>query len=241
MRNASKIMKNELLSNLKFIIIAFTSALIIQLLSLVQPQIMRRIIDIHIVNKDIKSVYISIIFMVGIPIISTLINVLYSAINAWAAKKISTGLTRKIFFNNIRQPLCFFDENKSGELTNRSGAEFSGFINFWLIDIPNTLVNIIVSAFILITLFKISSTVTLIQIIAIPLFLFPTLWLNKHMDKYVSNIMENLSKVKHTISESYIGVRFIKAYNLETNRCNKIKEYQDKQLNSFAKTVAWEK
>lgn len=241
MNNSGKIMKKEILSNLRFIIIAFISALIIQLLSLVQPQIMRRIIDIHIVNKDIKAIYISIIFMVGIPIISTLINVLYSAINAWAAKKISTGLTRKIFLSNIKQPLCFFDESKSGELTNKSGAEFSGFINFWLIDVPNTLVNIIISVFILITLFKISSTVTFIQIIAIPLFLFPTLWLNKHMDKYVSNIMENLSKVKHTISESYIGIRFIKAYNLENNRCDKVKEYQDKQLNSFAKTIAWER
>lgn len=241
MSNAGKIMIKEIFSNLKFVVIAFISALIIQLLSLVQPQIMRRIIDIHIVNKDMKSIYISIIFMVGIPIISTLINVLYSAINAWAAKKISTGLTRKIFMNNIRQPLCFFDESKSGELTNRSGAEFSGFINFWLIDVPNTLVNVIVSGFILVTLFKINTTVTIIQIAAIPIFLIPSLWLNKHMDKYVSNIMENLSKAKHTISESYIGVRFIKAYNLENNRCNKIKEYQDNQLNSFAKTVAWER
>lgn len=241
MKSAKKIMKEQILSNLKYIIMAFIATLIIQLLSLIPPQIMRRIIDTYIVDKDMKAIYISIVFMVGIPILSTLINVIYTSTNAWAAKKISTGLNRKIFLNNIRQPLDFFDENKSGELTTHSGAEFSGFINFWLIDVPNTLVNVIIIVFILVSLFKINSIVTLIQILSVPLFLIPTFYLSNRTEKYVSKIMDNLSKVKHLLNESYIGVRFIKSYNLENNRCNKIKEHQDKQLKSFAKTIAWER
>jgi len=241
MKSAKKIMKEQILSNLKYIIMAFIATLIIQLLALIPPQIMRRIIDTYIVDKDMKAIYISIVFMVGIPILSTLINVIYTSTNAWAAKKISTGLNRKIFLNNIRQPLAFFDENKSGELTTYSGAEFAGFINFWLIDVPNALVNLIIIVFILVSLFKINSTVTLIQILSVPLFLIPTIYLSNRTEKYVSKIMENLSKVKHLLNESYIGVRFIKSYNLENNRCNKIKEHQDNQLKSFAKTMAWER
>lgn len=147
------IMLQHIRSSTKYIVFSFICVLLLQYVGLVPPAIMKVIVDEYIPSGDLHQTYISIAILCGIPLLSTLINIVYTSKNAIVARKLGFQLKRKVFLNLLRQPMSFFDNAKSAELTTYCGKEINNYIAFWMIDVPTLLANLITSVTVVVIYF----------------------------------------------------------------------------------------
>lgn len=228
-------------SSTKYIIFSFICVLLLQYVGLVPPAIMKVIVDDYIPSGDLHQTYISIAILCGIPLVSTLINIFYTSKNAIAARRLGFQLKRKVFLNLMRQPMSFFDNAKSAELTTYCGKEINNYIAFWMIDVPTLLANIIISVTVVVILFQIDPVITLVQLAAVPVLLIPSRFLEGKIKNYTSEILSENAKANHIINESFSGIRLIKSSRLEGRRINQLESIHHKITKIWGKTVAWER
>lgn len=225
----------------KYIVFSFVCVLLLQYVGLVPPAIMKVIVDDYIPSGDLHQTYISIAILCGIPLVSTLINIFYTSQNAIAARKLGFQLKRKVFLNLMRQPMRFFDQSKSAELTTYCGREINNYIAFWMIDVPTLLANVITSITVVVILFRIDPVITLVQLAAVPILLIPSHFLEGKIKSYTTEIFSENAKANHIINESFVGIRLIKSSRLEGRRIRQLEVIQNKITKIWGKTVAWER
>lgn len=224
----------------KFAIISFILVMIIQLINLIPPQIMKRIIDVNIPNKNIKATYISIGLLVGIPIISNILTVFYNYILFKTIKKFSYKIRKDVFKNLLNQHIAFFNKSKVGELSSYCNQDITEFVFFWLMDIPKLLSNVLTFIVILYVLFSINLKITFISLLSIPIVIIPSLFLGKKLNKYGKTLLSLKAESNQVITESFKNIRLIKTTCSENRSINKLNNIFNKSMKIFGKTVAIE-
>lgn len=225
----------------KYIVFSFICVLLLQYAGLVPPAIMKMIVDDYIPSGDLHQTYMSIVILCGIPLVSTLINIFYTSQNAIAARRLGFQLKRKVFLNLMKQPMRFFDQAKSAELTTYCGKEINNYIAFWMMDVPTLLANLITSVTVAVILFRIDPVITLVQLAALPILFIPSHFLEGKIKSYTSEIIGENAKANHIINESFVGIRLIKSSRLEGRRISQLEAVQNKITKIWGKTVAWER
>lgn len=119
-----------------YMVISTLLLFVIQGMALIPPVIMKQIIDKHIPEGDVKAVIYNIVIFISIPLIVTLINAAYNYKVAVFARKLGKELTVKTFHKLIKQPLDFYKDKNSSELTTQCNREFINYITFWIKEIP---------------------------------------------------------------------------------------------------------
>lgn len=225
----------------KYGIISFILIMGMELLSIVPPIFMKKIIDIYIPKKNINEIYISILILAIIPIISTLISVLFNSFLFVNIKRISFDIRANIVKKVLHQPIEFFLKYTTGELMEYCGQDVSNFIYFWLMDFPGTICNIIMSITLVCILFGLNIKLTLFQIIALPLIILPGKYFGKKIKDYSIKIIESNAMIKQIINESFRGIKTVKIFGLQENRIKQMKWIFNKSIKFFSKTAMLEK
>lgn len=165
----------------KYMIISTLLLFFIQGIALIPPLIMRQIIDVYIPKSDIKTVVYNVIFFISIPIIITLINAIYNYKVAMFARKLGKELTVKTFHKLIKQPLNFYKDKNSSELTTQCNREFINYITFWVKDIPSVVSAIVISIVIVYIFFQMNPILGGVQLFFIPCVVIPHILILKKL------------------------------------------------------------
>lgn len=237
---AKRAMYNEIKKYWVFGVISCVMLLLMQLVSLIPPLVMKKIIDNYIPNKDLRGTYLSIIIFCLIPVILTLCNALYRYILMLKIKKFSFNIKKNVFKNLLQQPMSFFMQNKSGELAAYCTKDVTEFVYFWLIDIPSIVCNIIMIVTTFIILFNISPTISILQLLYIPVVILPMTFLGKKLKECAKKIMEYNAKSNQVITESFNIVKLIKTSCSEDKMVSKLSGINNKIMKLWGKTVAIE-
>ena len=126
-----------------------------------------------------------------------------------------------LFENLIQLPVKFFDNNKSGRLVSL----FTYNINLMVTAIARSLTLTIREGLTVLALFFyllfISVKLTLIFILLGPPIAFAIIWIGKKIKRYGHNIQSSVADLNHIASESFIGIRQVKA-SVSENKTSKI-------------------
>lgn len=225
----------------KYGIVSFILIIGMELLSIIPPIFMKKIIDLYIPQKNINRIYVSILILAIIPIVSTLISMLFNSFLFVNVKKISFDIRCNIINKVLHQNMDFFSKYTTGELMEYCGKDVSNFIYFWLMEFPETICNIIMSITLVCILAGISINMTLFQIIALPLIIIPGKYFGKKIKDYAGHIIECNALTKQVINESFRGIKSIKIFGLYEKRIEKMKGIFNKSVKFLAKTAMLEK
>lgn len=235
-----KIMKQEIKTYIPFIIYSIFIMVIIRVLELLPPVVLGKIIDDYIPTHNFKYIITSVIILVSIPLIVAIIDSLYRYQNGKSAKKSSFALKRKMFLNIMRQPLEFFSKNSSGSLASYASREIVEFIAFWQLDIPTVIVNSIMIVTYLLIIYSISPVIAVIQLISIPIYIYPIQFFGKKLRNNTSKLMECSSKLNEILIESFKAIPFVKSARIEEERVKKAERINDKSIKIWGKTLVFE-
>lgn len=221
---------------------------ILKILTLSSTIIMQLIIDISIPKKDIRQSILFIVIFTILPIIITLLEVLYFRyINSRIWDK-SLNVNLNVYKNLMDKPLSYIYSKEPGELINLYRSDVTVLYSYYLVDAPSLLAEGVGALLMVIYLWYLNTTVFFIQLIAMPIIYFPTKIIIKKVMKISKNIFRiNFERVS-IVTNSFNKIKRIKINNFQKYQETKISKAHNNLLNTWKKvfiydvlSVSWSK
>ena len=162
-----------------YCILSAVMAFGIQLIGLIPPILMQRVIDVTIPSRNVQDVFISILWFCIIPICVTSLSTFYKYILAIVCRKFGQELSIKGFRNLVYQPLSYFDHVNSSEFATYCRNEALSYVVFWVIDIPQLISTMLSALIILIYVAQLNLGIADFLLLYIPFSFFPSSFLLK--------------------------------------------------------------
>jgi len=133
-----------------------------------------RIIDDGLIGRDLRMLALLILASFGVVVVSNLIDVFVSYLNAWMSQRIVYDMRNRMFDHLQRLSHGFFTSSRQGELITRMTSDIGGVQNVISGTLTSILSNIAVLAAALIAMYQKSWILATIGIVIVPLFTIPT-------------------------------------------------------------------
>lgn len=240
--NVEKIVRKKIIAQLPYfwlyVCLSFIISIVIQVLTLIPALFMQRIIDEYIPDKNMKNILFSFFIFTGIPILTTLLSTIYNYFINVAGRRFGQKLSVWAFEKILYQPMNYFNDQNSAELSSYCKSEANKYIVFLLFDLPSTFANIISGIVVYVFLFKISVPIAWMVLLAIPFAILPSLVIAKRIDKYIKKVVENNAKLSQIMTDTFRGIRLVKSMNLGKDRLHRINLVNEDIVKVWSRTAA---
>jgi len=145
----------------------------IALLDLIPPLLYRDLIDNVLPQKNFSRLNLVALGMIGIPVISGLIQVVQRFYSAKAGEGIIYDLRQQMYEHLQRMSLRFFTHSKAGDIISRFNSDVVGAQGAITGTIPNIVTNVVILGSTLAVMLTIEWRLTLLSVAVVPLFLIP--------------------------------------------------------------------
>src|SRR5690242_10237236 len=183
-------------------------------ITVINPLLLRELIDRGIVARDEGVVIAVALTVAGV----TLFDALLAVVNRYFSSRIGEGLIydlRTQVFNHVqRQPLAFFTRAQTGSLVSRLDGDVIGAQQAIVGTLSSVLSNVLSLVVILVTLFYLSWLVSLIGLLLIPLFILPARKLGRRLQRLSREAMQLNAEMGSTMTERFnvAGAMLAKLY-----------------------------
>lgn len=197
---------------------------LIQMLSLVSPWLMGVIIDQYIPARDFGKIYGGIALFVIVPFASILLQTLYNYFTIKYVRKKGNQWSLKIMEKLIYQDMSFYDHENSLELLSYAGKEAVSYLNFHIAEMSRYYVSIAIAALTEVLLISIHPILGLLQLLYIPIALYPTRAISKNVEKEVESVLIKNAEMSQIKGDVFKAIEFIKLYRLESQKLHQVDE-----------------
>jgi len=139
-------------------------------LGLINPYLLKYIIDDAIPNRDLDKLYLAVGLMIGIPIISGLIGVGQTYLNVVIGQNVMRDLRDALYQHLQRQSLRFFTATRTGEIQSRISNDVGGIQRVVTETATSVVSNVAVAISTVIAMWLIDWRLALISLGLIPVF-----------------------------------------------------------------------
>ncbi len=179
------------------------TVLIISGLQVVPPILTRRILDEAIPRKDLRQLTVLGLGMVLVPVVSSLVGVAQRWWSSTAGEGIIFDLRCQLYQHLQTMSLRFFTATKTGELVSRLNSDVVGAQQAITGTFVSILSNLVSVAFILVVMLRANLLLTLLGLIALPLFVLPARRVAKVLRKVTERQMEHNAGMAAILSETF--------------------------------------
>jgi ATP-binding cassette subfamily B protein len=199
----------------RVILVVFLLATAIDaLITVVNPLLLREIIDQGILARD-EGVVIGI--AVAVAAVAIFDAGLSFAIR-WFSARIGEGLIydlrTQVFDHVQRQPIAFFTRAQTGSLVSRLDGDVMGAQQAITSTLSGVIANLLSLIVILVTLFYLSWLVSVIALIMVPLFILPARLVGRRMQRLTRESMQLNAEMGSTMTERFnvAGAMLVKLF-----------------------------
>ena len=172
-------------------------------ITVVNPLLLRQLIDNGIIARDEAVVIIVAVTVAGVALLDALLGVA----NRWFSSRIGEGLIydlrTQVFDHVQRQPIAFFTRAQTGSLVSRLDGDVVGAQSAIVGTLSSIVSNVLSVTFILIAMFYLSWLVSLLALLLIPLFLFPTRIVGRRLQRLSRESMQLNAEMGSTMTERF--------------------------------------
>lgn len=147
------------------------------------PLLLRRLIDQGITPGK-RSVVIVLALFVGV---IAILDAAVSTFGRWFSARIGEGLIydlrTQVFAHVQRQPIAFFVRSQTGALISRLNSDVIGAQQAFTGTLSNVVSNGVSLILVLSAMFYLSWEVTVVSLIIVPLFILPSKWIGRQLQK----------------------------------------------------------
>lgn len=221
-----------------FCVLSGVVAMFIQLVGLIPPVIMQRIIDVEIPSRDLTAILSAIVWFCTIPFVSTVLSTCYKYMLAVSCRKYGQQLSLKGFYNLIKQPIGYYNHMNSSELATYCRNEAISYVVFWVIDIPQLVATIISSIIIFGYVAKLNVWISLLMLLYVPFSFLPSNYLAKKAKTFSERILDNNATMAQIITDTFKGIKFVKTMVLEDNQMRKLETVNKDTVSVWSQSAA---
>lgn len=173
------------------------------LLIVATPLLLRRLIDEGVIPKNSELVTLLALLVAIIAVL----DAVFSMIGRWFSARIGEGLIydlRRMIFEHVqRQSIAFFTRTQTGALISRLNSDVIGAQQAFTSTLSGVISNVLSLVLVTLTMFALSWQITLISLILLPLFLFPTKWVGRKLQGYTRQSFDINASMSATMTERF--------------------------------------
>jgi ATP-binding cassette subfamily B protein len=171
-------------------------------INLLNPLILRSLIDQVIPNKDFAGLTWRALALLAIPAVGGGIGVVQRRLNAEVGEGVIYDLRVALYNQLQRMSLRFFTHTKVGELMSRMNNDVIGAQNAISNTIVNIITNIIQAAALLVVMLSLEWRLTLISVLVLPLFILVARRLGGRLRELARQQMDANAKMNALVQET---------------------------------------
>jgi ATP-binding cassette subfamily B protein len=179
------------------------TVLVTSVLAVIPPLLIKRLVDVAIPAKDLGMVTLLGLGMLGIPLISTFIGVA----QRWWSSRVGEGiifdLRCQLYDHLQRMSLRFFTATRTGELVSRVQSDVIGAQTAITGTFVSIISNFVQAVVILVVMFKADWRLTLLSLIALPLFILPARRVGRVLKRVTQEQMEHNAAMSAITQETF--------------------------------------
>ena len=215
---------------IKFITV-FVFAILSTIFSIVGPKIMGKAITkiaegfgakmmamkMHQPAPKMDFTYIGqiVLILLGLYLISAAFSYLQQYIMAGVAQKTVYNMRKEVDEKLSRLPLKFFDARTHGEILSRVTNDFDNISTTLQQSLTQLITSIVTIIGVVVMMLSISSLLTFIVILTLPLYVVVTMNIAKHSQKQFAAQQKALGDLNGHVEEMYTGHKIVKAFGRE--------------------------
>jgi len=215
------------------IAIVMVTIAVVSLIELLPPLLYRDLIDNVLPNRDLSRLNLLAVGMLGIPLISGVLNVIQRYYSARAGEGIIFDLRQQMYTHLQKMSLRFFTHTKQGEIITRFNSDVVGAQNAITGTIPSAVTNVITLVSTLIVMMTIEWRLGLLAISVLPLFLFPARRIGRILRDIRRLAMDYNADMSNVISQTLNinGALLVKTFGAQAREANHFSTSNDNLRN----------
>jgi ATP-binding cassette subfamily B protein len=206
--------------------ITIVAILVTAVIGLVNPFLLRAIIDDAIPEKNLDKLYLFVGLMVLLPIIGGLIGVGQSYLNAVIGQKVMRDLRNALYGHLQRMPLRFFTSTRTGEIQSRLSNDVAG-VQQVVTDTATSIVSNLATAIsTIVAMWLIDWRLALLSLGLLPVFLGLTYKIGMVRRQLATTTQRSIADLTSLIEEtlSVSGVLLSKAFGRQRYEIGRFKD-----------------
>lgn len=183
-------------------------------ITVVNPLLLRELIDRGIVGRDLGLVIAIAVVVAGVAVFDAALGFGIRWYSARLGEGIIYDLRTQVFGHVQRQPIAFFTRAQTGSLVSRLDADVMGAQQAIVGTLSSIVSNALSLIVILVTLFYLSWLVTLIALVMIPLFILPARLVSRRMQRLTREGMQLDADMSSMMNERFnvAGAMLVKLF-----------------------------
>lgn len=186
-----------------WIMVFLVTVVLDAVLTVSTPLLLRRLMDQGITPKK-SSVVIVLALLVGV---IAILDATVSTIGRWFSVRIGEGLIydlrTQVFAHVQRQPIAFFVRSQTGALISRLNSDVIGAQQAFTGTLSNVVSNIVSLVLVLSAMFYLSWEVTIVSLVIVPLFILPSKWIGKQLQRLTRLAMNLNAELSSAMVERF--------------------------------------
>ncbi|MGI9131833.1 MAG: ABC transporter ATP-binding protein [Candidatus Nanopelagicaceae bacterium] len=187
----------------KYLVIFLTTVVIDALLVVATPLLLRSLVDEGVVKGrgDVVTKFALIVAALAIA------DAIFSALGRWFSSRIGEGLIydlrSQVFEHVQRQSIAFFTRTQTGSLISRINSDVIGAQQAFTSTLSGVLSNSLTLVLVAVAMFTLSWQITLVSLVLLPIFIFPTKWIGKRLAGYTRRSFELNAEMSSNMTERF--------------------------------------
>ncbi|HEY4226945.1 MAG TPA: ABC transporter ATP-binding protein [Candidatus Limnocylindrales bacterium] len=182
--------------------VVVVAILLTSLLGLVNPILLKLLIDDALPNRDFGRLNLYVGLMIALPIISGLLGVGQSYLNNVIGQRVMQDLRSALYAHLQRMPLRFFTETKTGEIQSRLANDVGGVQGVVTDTASSVASNIAVALGTIIAMILIDWRLTALSLGILPFFMYLTYRVGKVRREVSTATQESLAELSAVTQET---------------------------------------
>jgi ATP-binding cassette subfamily B protein len=185
-------------------LILFLFTVVIDALLVVStPLLLRKLIDEGVVPGD-SNLVTRLALLVGLIALG---DALVSMIGRWFSARIGEGLIfdlrTQVFTHIQKQSIAFFTRTQTGALISRINSDVIGAQQAFTTTLSGVISNLLSLTLVIGTMLILSWQITIVALLLLPAFLFPTKWVGKKLQKLTRDSFNLNAEMSATMTERF--------------------------------------
>ena len=185
------------------IVIYLSTVVVESILIIITPLVLRELIDKGVLKQNANLVTSLALLVGGLAIFDAGLTLF----GRWYSSRIGEGLIYdlrvKVFTHVQRQPIAFFVRTQTGALISRLNSDVIGAQQAFTSTLSGLVSNVVSLVLVAATMFYLSWQVTLVALILVPIFLLPTKWVGRKLQRMTRSTMHLNSEMSSTMTERF--------------------------------------
>ena len=207
------------------IAIVLAAILLTSFIGLINPYLLKLLIDVAIPQKDLFLLTVYVGLMIILPIISGLIGVGQSYLNNVIGQNVMQDLRSALYTHLQAMPLRFFTETRTGEIQSRLANDVGGVQSVVTDTASSVTSNLAIAGSTIIAMFLIDWRLTLLSLGLLPFFMYLTFRVGKVRREVSTETQKSLAEMTALTEEtlSVSGILLSKTFGQQQNSITKFR------------------